>query len=83
MKQLLLVAMIHLLILHQYQKDQKEPLASKRGTLTKSTTPGSYHSSWLKGRQIQPTDSVIYSTYQHFPYRPIGYPLIYIRQSLR
>lgn len=83
MKQLLLVAMIHLLILHQYQKDQKEPLAPKRETLTKSTTPGSYHLSWLKTRQIQQSDSVIYSTYQHFPYRPVGYPISYNSSYLR
>lgn len=67
MKQLLFVAMIHLLILHQYQKDKKEALAPKKEPPAKKIIPDiSQDYYWLNGIKIYPDDSLIYSAHRQF-----------------
>jgi hypothetical protein len=61
MKELLLLAIIHLLIFHQYSKDKKELLSPQKiGNATKAAQPASLHDFLLPGMQLAP-DSLLYS----------------------
>ena len=77
MKQLLLVAMIHLLILHQHRKDKAEVLAPKKSSTEKVTRSYNYdHYYWLMGINVTANDSARI-TYQAYPYPPGFYSSLY------
>lgn len=61
MKQLLLLAIIHLLIFHQYSKDKKELLSPQKIVgATKTVQPASLYDFLLRGMQ-PPADSLLYA----------------------
>lgn len=76
MKQLLFVAVIHLLILHQCQKDKKEALAQKKISANITATVN-WQPNWLTDIKSYKNDSLHYPvryeqpadiTYQHSVY---------------
>ena len=69
MKQLLLVAVIHLLILHQYGKDKNEVLAPKKNT-EKISDNYKYQDYWFRGISLYTNDSLRIS------YLPELHPLV-------
>lgn len=83
MKQMLLVVMIHLLILHQYQKDKKEVLAPKKEYSAKKSAPKNYQGTWLGIIQPYTNDSLFYSSFPYRPNRLLAYPYIHSEKGFR
>ena len=69
MKQVLLVVVIHLLILHQYRKDRNEVLAPKKDIVEKNSAGYSHQQYPMRGIERNTTDSlrISYLHGQQFP----------------
>lgn len=81
MKQMLLVIVIHLLILHQYQKDKKYVAAPQKENVARSTTAAKTQY-FIAGLPVS-NDTLAYSSYLSHLLSPMPYPAIEVGKHYR